>query len=82
MNRLIQLFLKFFHTYKHRIYKISALGLVFLTGCFLSFTTGRRLGQRVDRVGFVIAQSDNAESAVKACKKAVDMVKFQIDENG
>ena len=46
MNRLIQLFLNFFHTYKQRIYKISALALVFLTGCFLSFTTGRRLGQR------------------------------------
>ena len=46
MNRLIQLFLKLFHTYKQRIYKLSALALVFLAGCFLSFTMGRRLGQR------------------------------------
>ena len=44
--------------------------------------TAHEIHNSVDRVGFVIAQSDNAESAVKACKKAVDMVKFQIDENG
>ena len=44
--------------------------------------TAHEVHNSVDRVGFVIAQSDNAESAVKACKKAVDMVKFQIDENG
>ena len=46
MRDIIQNFLKLFHTYKQSIYKTCALALVFLAGCFLSFTMGRRLGQR------------------------------------
>ena len=45
MRDIIQNFLKLFHTYKQSIYKTCALALVFLAGCFLSFTMGRRFGQ-------------------------------------
>ena len=36
------------------------------------------IGSSTDRVGFVIAQADTAEDAVKICEKAIDTVEILI----
>ena len=37
------------------------------------------IGSSGDRVGFVIAQADNAENAIKACEKALNTVKILVE---
>ncbi|MBQ2306155.1 MAG: ATP-grasp domain-containing protein [Clostridia bacterium] len=37
------------------------------------------IGSSADRVGFVIAQADDADSAIRACEAAVKTVRFTVD---
>ena len=37
------------------------------------------IGSSVDRVGFVIAQADTAEEAVKVCKSAIERINISVD---
>ena len=36
------------------------------------------IGSSTDRVGFVIAQADNAKNAVNVCEKAIDTIKIIV----
>ena len=41
--------------------------------------TAGSINSSTDRCGFVIAQSDTAENAIKICEKAIEMIKIEVE---
>ena len=77
--------IRYFNTEKGIIKSISGVENAKKIDGIKEITFGKNVGEKLgsinssnDRAGFVIAQADTAENAVKACKDAIEKIKINV----